>query len=121
MNKQQKARLVKLEKHLRQMPASAPFDIGNYGSGDEGHNPCQTAGCALGECPALFPRSKWAWSWTNQLNYRGSPFCSQGTRGFFGLEYRDSPFDNFSYSDRHENPVTPKDVAKRIRKLLKEA
>lgn len=93
------------------------------------HNGCGTAGCALGECPIVFPkewhfdegaallRSRKNTLWGNWTD------ASHSAREFFGLEHKEVvhlfvPFDQdtATYGGRElSNKAKPQSVARNIR------
>lgn len=83
-------RLRKLERHLRTGKLGhAEFDFGNFNVGHKckpkGWKPpvkgCGTRGCAIGECPIVFP-NEWYFSDTHKV-----PLTKTGdSHGFFGLK-----------------------------------
>lgn len=82
-------RLLLLAEHLEKGKLGhAQF---NFGIFNDSHAPtCGTAGCAIGECPILFPKD---WNWGK----RGEPLLIDGRRydasedgeRFFGLDERE--------------------------------
>jgi len=87
-------RLQKLEAHLRKGKlAHKKFDFGcfNHGTkikwnyyGDTNTNVCGTAGCALGEAPAVFKE----WKWDDDivvLKKNSNGFAFSDAETFFGL------------------------------------
>jgi hypothetical protein len=59
MKKIYKDRLLKLASHLdKGKLGHRKFDFGTWSAGATKKNSCGTVGCAIGECPIIFP-SKW--------------------------------------------------------------
>lgn len=122
-------RLQKLAEHLESGKlAHKKFDIKYYNVGDEtGPFPlkgqCGTVGCALGECPAVWPEL-WRWT-TNGVILTGSveSFSGDEYDGLSaGAEFFEIPFSQsrslFMPSGYLHEEVTALDVAKKIRGLL---
>lgn len=63
------------------------FDFSMFNSAEHGkHNTCGTAGCAIGECPILFPDSWEFVLYTPQLRHKHSHvYAFEAAEIFFGL------------------------------------
>lgn len=83
-------RLTKLGKHLlKKKLGHVKFNFNRYhdnGNAPEGF--CGTAGCALGECPVVFPRS-WKFEDGEPVT-RGENYPNSSACGFFGINYEDA-------------------------------
>lgn len=92
-----KARLLKLAKHLKSGKLGHKnFDFSCFNEDDSGNSPvhkCGTNGCAIGECPILFPRS-WYFDDTgfpklkNEEHFMSLSCAAQ----FFGISYTDAQY-----------------------------
>jgi hypothetical protein len=71
------------------------FDFAHWNQADDGnrqYDGCGTSGCAIGECPILFPKS---WEFSDGLpvlkgitRVEYATPVTKSARSFFGLEYR---------------------------------
>ena len=85
-------RLLKLAEHLEKGKlAHKKFDFSAYNVEKHDYVPavrkCGYAGCAIGECPAIFPR-QWTWGYTEPhlRNYNGAlESALESAIRFFGL------------------------------------
>jgi hypothetical protein len=92
-----KERLLKLAKHLASGQLGHDhFDIGCFNEGGTKENPCGSAGCAIGECPIVFPKS-WYFRELAHVGYgprllksdkSGGPFGD--AMAFFGISWGDA-------------------------------
>ncbi len=92
-------RLLKLAEHLEHGELGHDyFDIQSFNEGSSAKKPCGSAGCAIGECPIVFPHD-WVFRlsvWTYQprlvdgLKSLEDPFEDAGF--FFDLPYRHTGF-----------------------------
>lgn len=128
-------RLEQLEKHLREgTPVQPDFNFAIYSSSRE-PNVCGTSGCAIGECPGIWPND-WAFGdvdFTGRVvpalrKKPGNAFRS--AMGWFALTYEEAEalfipccYLNKRNGQRLLPPSTPlasrKDVADRIRTFIK--
>jgi hypothetical protein len=136
-----KRRLLKLADHLEKGPKKAKwahkkFNYAFFDSEDGEMNSkyhCGTAGCAIGECPAVFPRY---WKFQADqfggflniiLNNDFSRYEFQAAQEFFKInegeaEYLFNPGGAWwaeRYKNHLSNNATAKQVAKHIRKFVK--
>lgn len=136
-------RLLKLAKHLEgparnRLHAEFDFSCLSIGENDGRGSYCGTLGCALGECPAVFPRQ---WKIvirpedgkTNSVSLRGKlPVNAAGSafasaQRFFGL-YQEESFHLFNPGSQRPKSyggswlcgdATAKQVARNIRAFIK--
>lgn len=101
MNKIGARRLLKLASHLRHGTLGhKKFDFGHWNVGTDDPSKCGTNGCALGECPIVFPRY---WIFANPLEYEGYAYYSEpllrhgdkldainDARDFFNISWEDA-------------------------------
>lgn len=99
-------RLLKLIRHLERGKLGHPvFDFSCFNEGEK-VNGCRTNGCAIGECPVIFPK-KWRFrmfiDWPeevpvikglNTLRVDGD-YCIESASQFFGVSY-DVAFEMFT-------------------------
>jgi hypothetical protein len=121
-------RLAKLAAALRQIPRKQ-FDLQVVVQGDPDKLGCGSVACAVGHCPLIFPRS-WEWSkdeyllnrFNVKLRGKRSTKWYRSAEIFFGLSSDDvlSMFVK-SHGYRYNATVTPKMVARKIEKFLKDA
>lgn len=107
-------RLLKLADHLENGKLFTPkFDITRW------H--CSTSGCAIGECPGLFPDE---WRFDSGLPTLKGKFDPLGSaEDFFGLNGKQAEYlfldkEYGDYEDDLANMITKKTVAKRIRDFV---
>ena len=118
-------RLLKLAEHLEKGKLGhKQFDYSTYHIGPRDKNHCGTAGCAIGECPVVFPRQ---WKFI-QARYSDVPILraidSDSTEDsgavFFGLTYKE--YEYLFIPGTEENPLSEnakrKTVAKHIRNFV---
>ena len=83
-------RLLKLVAHLKagRPGGHAQFDFGSWHVGVPADGHCGTLGCALGECPVVFPED---WDFTDgQPCYKGEAFHVHAAERFFEIPYWDA-------------------------------
>jgi hypothetical protein len=118
MKKLHKNRLLKLAKHLEQGKLGHKiFNMRVWNAGTFDKNGCGTAGCAIGECPIVFPR---LWIFRRNKILQPQPIFRDYTtvfssiRAFFGLTCREAYFLFVP-----DTLYTARNQAKRIRKFVK--
>lgn len=83
-------RLLKLAEHLeRGKLGHKTFDMGTLNSGPRDKKGCGTSGCAIGECPIVFPkywRFKVEWPFV-QLKLASGKGYDTAAVVFFGIDY----------------------------------
>ena len=116
-----KNRLLKLADFLENKVPSKSFDLSLFVLGRLDKNECGSAGCALGWCPKVFPRSKWSyelneWGDLDLLYERKYPYA--GAQLFFGISKEASSylFDPSYYAVGHTGR---KEVISRIRSFVR--
>jgi len=122
MTKLQKQRLEKLCVFLDTLKPKN-FNITEWVTSHDNDHPCKTVACAIGWCPKVFPRSKWKWSEVfNEVAFDGED-PTEGMVDFFGIsaargtyETRENPFYHQYYGKHKIKKVTPKVVARHLRK-----
>ncbi len=112
-------RLQKLADFLKTVPRKQ-FDIERLVFGDPKKIGCGSIACAIGHCPIVFPK-QWKFIGSYYVKLRsGGIFWDLDSEKFFGIAERDvvSIFTSQGYQP-YQN-VTPKMVARKIEKFLKE-
>ncbi len=83
-----KERLLKLAEHLESgVLGHKEFDFDQFNTGLRGEKGCGTVGCALGECPIVFPKSWKFGGYTKMLPglKRGKLYTYEAAEKFFGV------------------------------------
>lgn len=118
----QKQRLLKLASFLKTLTPER-FDIRHWQSRDFDKDNCNTAACAWGWCPVVFPEAKLFTSNTEDgirtvsYAYEGHLYYSfDGIEKFFGLTENQSIklFCSLGYNVDHRKEITPEVVAQKI-------
>ena len=61
---------------------------------------CGTNGCAIGECPIVFPEDGWKFEFNGEPSYQGSIYQMTCASKFFEIDYEEAAFLFMPYSDR---------------------
>ncbi len=120
----QRKRLEKLERHLRSGKLfHERFVLMTWNAGPGAGNGCGTEGCAIGECPGLFPED---WYWQEGMR-DATPMLRKATGAFgvygvFGavFDFFGAPPELFRSGSRLPHRATRFQVADAIRDYLKE-
>lgn len=132
-----KKRLEKLATHLEKGKLGhSKFNFGMFSFGNRKENGCGTLGCALGECPVLFPRD-WSFvEWyaddiTGEADFIvlacGEKYTDDSAVAFFGINHSIVHHLFYPTTQKPENyggrrlssKATRKQVAANIRAFLK--
>lgn len=121
-------RLEKLADFLDTLPRQK-FDFGTFGKEEgkpfmealaAGKHRCGTVACAIGWTPAVFPRLM-EWQDGFPAMRESGETCFSAAEELFGIDRDESRWlFNPGPSNNLDNDATPKQVAKHIRKFLKE-
>lgn len=132
-----KDRLRKLAKFLETKAKPSQFDITVIGYTDNESEPlvdvkegfCGTAACAIGHCPVAFPKAfdyRHSGGSLDVISKETGAWNFEAAQEFFGLNNLESEylFGGGAYNDEIDRErvkkVTPKRVAKRIRKFVRD-
>jgi hypothetical protein len=122
-----KKRLLKLAKHLRSGKLGHKrFNFNTFNEGEKNEQGCGTTGCAIGECPIVFPK-QWHFDAAKDPVVRGELSCSDSGEVFFGISYMEFAHlffpqgqDVEKYGGKFlEQNATPKQVAANIEAFVK--
>lgn len=120
-------RLLKLAEHLESgRLGHKQFDFTVYTSGKRRGNGCGTAGCALGECPVVWPD---AWTFRDGTIVSAVPLLRESDDTdtsavtWFGISIAEClglfyPYKNVPWGNRLSGDATASQVARSIRQFV---